>query len=60
MNETANATGLVVNDHRPPHLLKRFWFTAIRFWHRKEGSRAWLLSGGLLLIIVLLLVQRMR
>ena len=52
MNEIANAHA---NDDDGPaqHLLKRFWRTAITFWHRRAGSAAWILSGALLLVIVL-------
>jgi putative ATP-binding cassette transporter len=46
--------GQAINDHDlPRHLLRRFWGTAITFWHRKAGITAWALAGGLLLIIVL-------
>jgi len=54
MNETANEHGPAINDRGPPqHLLKRFWCTGITFWHREAGSAAWILSGGLLVVIVL-------
>ena len=37
------------------NLLRRFWKTAADFWLFGERSTAWVLSGGLLLTIVLLL-----
>jgi len=39
---------------RPRDLLKRFWSAASLFWSRGSRTGAWLLSGGLLLVIVLL------
>ena len=40
---------------RQRSLLRRFWKTAGLFWSKEAGSTAWVLSGGLLVIIVLLL-----
>ncbi len=40
---------------RRRNLLRRFWRTAIQFWSSGERHTAWILSGGLLLVIVLLL-----
>lgn len=40
---------------RRRNLLRRFWRTAGKFWASESRSTAWLLSAGLLLIIVLLL-----
>jgi putative ATP-binding cassette transporter len=40
---------------RRRNLLRRFWRTAGKFWASGARSAAWLLSAGLLLIIVLLL-----
>jgi vitamin B12/bleomycin/antimicrobial peptide transport system ATP-binding/permease protein len=55
MNEAANEPEPAGDDRDPPrHLLGRFWRTASSFWWRKTRSSAWSLSGGLLLVIVLL------
>jgi putative ATP-binding cassette transporter len=40
---------------RQRSLLRRFWKTAGLFWSKGAGSTAWVLTGGLLVIIVLLL-----
>ena len=34
-------------------LLRRFWHSASRYWGRDGGKRAWLLTGGLLAIVLL-------
>jgi putative ATP-binding cassette transporter len=39
---------------RPRELLKRFWRAASLFWSAESKTTAWSLSGGLLLVIVLL------
>jgi putative ATP-binding cassette transporter len=55
MNEAANEPEPAGDDRGPPrHLLRRFWRTASSFWWRKTRASAWSLSGGLLLVIVLL------
>jgi vitamin B12/bleomycin/antimicrobial peptide transport system ATP-binding/permease protein len=56
MNETTtNAHEQPTDDRGPPrHMLKRFWRTASLFWSRESRSAAWGLSGGLLLVIALL------
>jgi putative ATP-binding cassette transporter len=55
MNEAANVPDPPADDRGPPrHLLQRFWRTASLFWSRTTRSSAWSLSGGLLLVIVLL------
>jgi putative ATP-binding cassette transporter len=43
-------------DGRRPYLLRRFWQAAAGFWSDRSKFRAWTLSVGVLLIIVLLVV----
>jgi vitamin B12/bleomycin/antimicrobial peptide transport system ATP-binding/permease protein len=49
-------TSTLSSDHRGPprRLLVRFWRTASRYWSGKSRTKAWGLSGGLLLVILLL------
>src|SRR5262249_25093804 len=55
MNETLNLHGRPIGDRGSPRrLLRRFWRTASRYWSGKSCTKAWGLSGGLLLAIVLL------
>src|SRR5262249_45944927 len=55
MHETLNLHGRPIGDRGSPRrLLRRFWRTASRYWSGKSCTKAWGLSGGLLLAIVLL------
>jgi putative ATP-binding cassette transporter len=55
MTEAANPPDLPSDERGPPRpLLQRFWRTASLFWSGKSRSLAGSLSGGLLLVIVLL------
>jgi putative ATP-binding cassette transporter len=54
MNDTANAPVPATDRDPPRHLLQRFWRTGFRFWSRKASAGAWSFSGGLLVVIVLL------
>lgn len=54
MNEPLNANNRAPDERGPPLLLRRFWQSASQFWSRKSHTAAWGLSGGLLLVIVLL------
>jgi vitamin B12/bleomycin/antimicrobial peptide transport system ATP-binding/permease protein len=53
MNKEVNEQ-LADEKVRPRDLLKRFWRAASLFWSRESRTAAWPLSGGLLLVIVLL------
>src|SRR5918998_1390612 len=35
------------------YLLRRYWKSALQFWRRGGPRRAWLLTGGLLVIVLL-------
>jgi putative ATP-binding cassette transporter len=55
MKDTPQAHDQPPDDRDPPQqLLSRFWRTASLFWRSKSRVAAWGLTGGLLLIIVLL------
>jgi vitamin B12/bleomycin/antimicrobial peptide transport system ATP-binding/permease protein len=55
MSEKNNVNEQVADEKvRPRDLLKRFWRVASLFWSRGSKTAAWPLSGGLLLVIVLL------
>ena len=54
MNQDKSAEPLADEKVRPHDLLKRFWRSASLFWSRASKTAAWPLSGGLLLVIVLL------
>ena len=55
MSENNNVNERVTDEKvRPRDLLKRFWRAASLFWSRELRTAAWPLSGGLLLVIVLL------
>ena len=54
MNQDKSAEPLADEKVRPRDLLKRFWRSASLFWSRASKTAAWPLSGGLLLVIVLL------
>src|SRR5262245_35621889 len=51
----ADETEPMSEDMRRRNLLRRFWRTAAQFWASEARAIAWTLTGGLLLIIVLLL-----
>src|ERR1044072_3691971 len=55
MNEKNDVNQELAGEKVPPReLLKRFWGAASLFWSRASKTAAWPLSGGLLLVIVLL------
>ena len=55
MSENNNVNEQLADEKvRPRDLLKRFWRAASLFWSRESRTAAWPLSGGLLLVIVLL------
>ena len=55
MKDTPQAHDQPPDDRDPPQqLLSRFWRTASLFWRGKSRGADWALTGGLLLIIVLL------
>ena len=50
------ATGLTPEEtakRKRRALLRRFWHSASRYWGKDGGKRAWLLPGGLLVIVLL-------
>jgi vitamin B12/bleomycin/antimicrobial peptide transport system ATP-binding/permease protein len=54
MNQAADISESGESREPAGHLLRRFWQSAAMFWLRPTDRMAWTLSGGLLLIIVLL------